>query len=121
MLGMIIMVGIICVLCLVGFIAGIVHNDSDVIVPCFCGFIALGLLLWWGIYTHNFNVNKTVVYQKPTIKIIEKKFDYVTYVFDSNTLKTYTAMKWNNTNNIYWKVSFYKSKTNRSIVYKEIQ
>jgi hypothetical protein len=66
---------------------------------------------------YQFNKNKTITYIKPKIQLIKKTDEYVKYLFDDDHLRTYTQFNFLNTNNFYWKIEKYKSKTFKSLVW----
>ena len=70
---------------------------------------------------YDFDKNKKVEYVRPKEMEVFAREDSIVYFIDgSEEGRAYTEIKWLNTNNIYWKVEYYKSRTNKELVVRRI-
>jgi hypothetical protein len=64
-----------------------------------------------------FEKKKTIIYEKPIIKQSGLVGNNVYYEIDDE-LHEYSDIKWLNSNNIYYKIEYYKDTTNKELVVK---
>jgi hypothetical protein len=119
-MGWIIVSGIVSLLCIIGLINLIrTCNTGDVgnifvllIIITACAYVFI-----LSINERIFDNNKKITYVKPEIQLVEKTVEHVKYMIDKDKIHKFTDMKWNDSNNIYWKIEHYKSKTNKTLVW----